>query len=136
MLVSFYSHAQITDDNSQIIASYFQKNNASHFTKSLNFLENNAKNNEAFEGSLFIINQTGNKNFIEIKAASKLQKVEQIGDENKYEFLSYYGKSNLQFDIHQAGKRNSIQILGENSIINEMTILQKSNHKTITIVNH
>lgn len=84
------------------------------------------------------LNQIGNYNNIDIKQKDKdSQIVTQLGNKNYYNFISYYNNSaSSKFNIVQKGNSNALHIYGENSIIKNISIVQKSNFKTLVIRNY
>ncbi|AMC11945.1 hypothetical protein Lupro_12000 [Lutibacter profundi] len=89
------------------------------------------------QNSSIKLNQIGNYNQIDIKAdVTDSQLVNQIGNQNNYTFINYYNNTPSNFDITQLGNANFLQIYGENSIIKNLKIVQKSNAKTIIIRNY
>jgi len=89
------------------------------------------------QSSSIKLNQIGNYNQIDIKAdVTDSQLVNQFGNQNNYTFINYYNNTPSNFDITQQGNGNFLQIYGENSIIKNLKIVQKSNAKTIIIRNY
>ncbi len=89
------------------------------------------------QSSSIKLNQIGNYNEIDIKAdVTDSQLVNQFGNQNNYTFINYYNNTPSKFDITQQGNGNFLQIYGENSIIKNLKIVQKSNAKTIIIRNY
>jgi hypothetical protein len=132
---SFKLNAQETDFNTIIINKYFQMSSQEKSDNENVELFNN--NLISFSDSRGVsVLQLGNYNFATFKANSNNLQLEQIGNNNNYEFISFYGRDNLTFKAQQIGSNNYIQVLGENSIINNLSIIQKSDFKTITIVNY
>ena len=139
VIISLFSleiNAQQTDENTLIINRYFQNIN---FEQAL--LEENNSNREfsSFDSpnnTELNILQSGDFNLINIKSTVNNQSVNQLGNYNNYEFISFYGRDDLNLEVQQIGNNNLIQVLGENSIINNMKIIQKSDFKTITITNY
>jgi len=83
------------------------------------------------------LNQKGNNNQIDLKLRSNdNQTVNQLGENNYFQFINYYNSSPSNFNIVQQGKANNLQIYGENSIIRNISIIQKSNFKTLIIKNY
>jgi len=119
------------------INQYF-KNTVKHKTRVLNSDLKNVSilNYVISNNNLLNISQIGNNNHINVKANSNIQNINQNGNHNNYEFISYNGKKDLNFEIQQSGNYNLIQVLGENSIIDNLKIVQKSDFKRITITNY
>jgi len=131
----FYGNAQeLTDENTHIISQYFQLN------KESSLFENNAKttkNRLQSQNNFVSLNQVGNNNKIDIKQkGGDSQTVNQLGNNNYYNFINYYNNTPSNFNIVQQGNANNLQIYGENSIINNISIVQKSNFKTLIIKNY
>ncbi len=138
MSVSFLEiKAQQVDEDAQIIEKYFKNLNSEQLLNDLvNF--NNEVNNtlNVFNTSKLSVLQNGDYNLIHVKSSINKLSIGQVGDYNSYEFLSYFSRDDLNLEVQQLGSNNSIQILGENSLINNMKIIQKSNYKNITITNY
>ncbi len=83
-----------------------------------------------------VVQQEGIENYTNLQTKSNAINVKQQGRENFNEFITYYGREDLSIEILQQGVGNSIQIYGENSLINNMKITQKANHQDIIITNH
>ena len=78
-----------------------------------------------------------NNNIIDIKQnGNNTEVVNQLGNKNYYSFINYYNNSPLNLNILQKGNSNNLQIYGQNSLIENMSIVQKSNSKTIIIKNY
>ena len=134
-LLSFNSSAQeLTNENTYLINQYFQLNKeAASVVQDVNKQALNNTN----QNTIVSLNQIGNENEIEIKSnADNSQQVTQQGNQNQYSFISYYNSNPSNFNILQQGTSNSLQIYGQNSIIENITIIQKSNAKTLIINNY
>ena len=130
-LMFFSVNAQNTNEDTYIINEYFQLNKGASL-----LLENKIplSSNVRSYDNIVLLNQTGNNNQILVRTGPEdSQIVSQNGKNNYYEFITYYNKSPLNFNILQKGNSNSLHIYGENSLIKNMSIIQKSNNKTITI---
>lgn len=131
---SLETYGQISDENTIAISQYFQNSNSSRG------LEEKAKetktHNFAKYNSITNIVQVGNYNYTNINSNANSLGVQQEGNNNNYEFMTYYGRDDLNIDVQQIGNNNSIQVFGENKIIDNLKIVQKSNFKTITITNY
>ena len=135
-LIFFESLAQQNNENTFIINQYFQ----SIKTENAKIVEGNLLNQQNINtksnyNSEIVILQTGNYNNINVKANSKKVEINQIGNSNNYEFITYYNTNKINFEAQQIGNNNQLQVFGQNSIINNMKIVQFSNNKTITITN-
>lgn len=121
------------DENTHLINQYFQLNNeASVVSKSsLSTAEMQSQIN------VVNLNQVGNDNQIDIKSsANNSQEVTQNGNQNYYNFINYYNNNPSNFNIIQQGESNSLQIYGQNSIIENISIIQNSSFKTLIIKNY
>jgi hypothetical protein len=134
-LTFFNGYAQQnSDENTYIINQYFQLNKETSLFENKNTI---TTNNKQAESNLLVFNQIGNNNEIDIKQqGSDLQRVNQLGNNNYYNFISYYNNLPSNFNIIQQGNTNNLQIYGENSIIKNMSILQKTDLKTLIIKNY
>lgn len=96
--------------------------------------------NETEEGSsknIIIVKQIGNNNNVGIvKNEIDSQNIEQIGNNNYYNYINYYNNTPLNLNVLQQGDSNSLQVYGRNSIIDKMSIVQKSNFKTVIVKNY
>ena len=123
--------AQQTDENTLIINTYFQ-------TVSEMPIEKQATLPNTDTQSYVNLVQTGNENSIYIKSlqTGDNQAVNQTGNENNYEYYNYYSQENSNLQVNQEGTLNSLQIFGENSLMKNATINQKSDFKSIVIKNY
>ncbi|SNR84337.1 hypothetical protein [Lutibacter flavus] len=135
-VISYTSNAQQTDENTYIINQYFQKINTDNgkIAKGDLFNQQNINSKSNYNSEVAIL-QTGNYNSVNVKANPKKLDISQIGNSNNYEFITYYNSNKLNFEAQQIGNNNQLQVFGQNSIINNMKIVQFSNNKTITITN-
>ena len=102
-----------------------------------NHLQNISNNFSNGTGNFVSLDQIGNYNNIDIvKKFNASQKIAQIGDRNSYNFISFYSREALNLNVLQQGNSNALHIYGENSIIKNLSIVQKSNFKTIIIKNY
>ncbi|WP_111706732.1 hypothetical protein [Lutibacter citreus] len=127
------SYAQINTEDTYLTSQYFQLN------KNPNFLLQNQKSAKDIQSSdnFINLNQIGNYNEIDIKQKGKdSQSVNQLGNKNYYSFINYYNNSPLNLNILQKGNSNNLQIYGQNSLIKNMSVIQKSNFKTLIIKNY
>lgn len=123
--------SQQIDSNTHIINQYFQLNKESASVVNSYIRGVQPQINEV------TLNQVGNNNKIEVKSVGNdSQGVNQVGNNNYYQFINYYNNTPSNFNILQQGNSNSLQIYGENSIINNIGIVQKSNFKTLIIKNY
>ena len=115
----------IINNDTEVIENYFYQNNNE------NTITDNALNNE------INISQSGENNTIDISSTGKkIQLVRQVGDDNNYQYYSFYDSSSANLNINQFGDENDIQIYGHNSIIENLKIIQTTNNQTILILNH
>lgn len=115
---------------------YKQLYNNNFFVKE-NIKDVNNINTNTSNINLVSLNQIGNYNNIDIsKKSNASQKIVQIGDNNDYNFISYYSQMPLDLNVLQKGNSNALHIYGENSIIKNISIVQKSNFKTLIIKNY
>lgn len=135
MSLSFsFGIAQINDENTIIINSYFDNlNQEIKDNVDVNSIEFNEITTD--KGALLSLYQIGVNNNVNINSDLNQQKVTQIGRNNNYEFIGFYGVNTLNLSVLQYGHGNSIEILGENSIMNNLKIIQNSNYSTIRINN-
>ena len=128
-LNSFTTKCQQTDENTYIINQYFKFNNESVSKEVKTFLWSNV--------NVVRLNQIGNNNEIDIKEkGGDSHEIVQKGNNNEFNYLSYYNTTPLNLNILQQGNFNSLQIYGENSLVKNMSIIQKSNFKTLIIKNY
>ena len=123
---------QLFDENSLLIQEYFQTiNKNSLVSQNIKVLPKAGYNTIALS-----LNQKGDNNNIEIKAGKVTQVVSQVGSHNQYNFINYYNSNSSNLTILQQGFSNSLQIYGQNSIIESISIIQKSNFKSLIIKNY
>ncbi len=82
-----------------------------------------------------LLKQEGVGNYSNVQATAESLNITQKGEDNFNEFITFYGEGNLTVNIFQEGVDNSIKIYGENSLIDNMSIVQKANHQDIIITN-
>lgn len=79
----------------------------------------------------------GNYNNININYSNQdIQEVLQIGSFNNYEHYSSSTNFSSNLQIIQEGNNNSLLIFGENSIMKDAKIIQKSNLRSVIIKNY
>ena len=123
-------NAQVEDQNTRLINSYFNLNTNNDFVNSFNKPEANIME------SLFIL-QFGENNYINIDSSVKSeQKVNQIGDNNYFNYIDFYNSADMNLDIFQEGNNSSIQVYGMNSLMKDMQIKQSASDKTLIITNY
>ncbi|WP_457616959.1 hypothetical protein [Lutibacter sp.] len=126
------------DENTYIINRYFQNisNGQEQLLTSQSLFQQSLTNTDAVNAAELNILQSGNYNAINVETSGNRLNISQVGENNSYEFITYYGRGDSNFEVQQLGNNNFIQVLGENSIIDNMKILQKSNNQTITVINY
>ena len=122
--------AQNTDENTLIINNYFQVANQTSAISMVN--TQNKKDN-----SIIQVVQNGDKNNIYINAlqTNDQQTVQQTGNHNNYEYYNYYSIENSNLKVNQEGNSNSLQVFGENSLMRNAEIHQKSDFQKIIVKN-
>lgn len=86
--------------------------------------------------SLVSLKQIGDENTAEINYnTTGKQRIYQIGDNNAYGFSNYFNNSNFNIDVLQGGNNNSLEVLGTNSIINNMKVIQ-FNGSTLSVISY
>ncbi|MBJ2172821.1 hypothetical protein JBL43_01140 [Aureibaculum sp. A20] len=127
---SFCNAQQLQDENSTLINAYFNQNQSE--TKPIK--QNEKKSTMFSKTTLF---QNGDYNYINIKTSVKDNlEVTQNGDQNFYEFMSFYGSKDSNMQIFQTGNNNGIYIYGENSLSKNIIINQKTDNQHIFITNY
>jgi len=131
-MISCNSFSQnLLDQNSSVIDNYFKTQLNTHK------VQNNTTGIEMNYKSDIRINQKGNYNNTYILASkNKKQSVEQKGDQNNYEFYSFYNSNPSQVNTIQNGNNNDIQIFGQNELTKNISIIQNTNNKTLIIKNY
>ena len=122
--------AQQTDETTLAINNYFQVSNEKPI--------NNPSKLDGNIQSYANVIQTGNENntYINSLQTGDQQVINQKGNQNNYEYYNYYSQENSNMTIHQEGNQNSLQIFGENSLMKNAIINQKSSFKSIVIKNY
>ena len=121
-------NAQIEDENTLLINTYFNLSSTHYFDsyKPLKTISSEA---------LYIL-QYGNSNYIDINSSGKSeQKINQIGNYNNFQFIDYYNTTEMSLDIFQGGNNSSIQIFGTNTLMKDLIIKQRAHDKTLIINN-
>ncbi len=124
-------NAQQTDENTLAINNYFQISNEKPANSNPSKLDGTIQ-------SYADVVQTGNKNntYINSLQSGDQQIVNQKGNQNNYEYYNYYSQENSNLIINQEGNQNSLQIFGENSLMKNTIINQKSSFKSVVIKNY
>ncbi len=132
-LIGFITSAQnIVDDNTTLIKNYFQQqeNNFTPNKSTTSEIENTINSNIS-------VNQIGNYNHANIiTSGEKKQALTQVGNQNNYEYNTYFNDVKSTTKITQTGDNNDIQIYGQNNLTKNMEINQKANNQTIIIKNY
>lgn len=132
----FVGSAQETNDNTYLINQYFQSGLNLDQTNENKSQVSSFQENQLQQNNIVVIQQIGENNQVGIvKNELNSQSVEQIGNDNYYNYINYYNNAPLNLNVIQEGNSNSLQIYGQNSLINNMSIVQKSNFKTVVIKN-
>lgn len=125
----YETNAQVEDQNTLLINTYFN-------LSSTNFIDNYGYSESNFLQSVAIL-QFGNNNNIDINSSGKSQqKVNQIGNNNNFQFIDFYNSSDMNLDVLQDGNNSSIQIYGVNSLMKDMLIKQSAGNQTLIITNY
>jgi hypothetical protein len=82
--------------------------------------------------------QSGQENNVYIRSlqAGDEQQIFQNGQKNNYEYYNYYSQENSSLQLNQEGNANSVQVFGENSLMKDAVINQKSDFNSIVIRNY
>ena len=125
--------AQFSDSNTDAINQYFQVSVNETKVAKTESVKTNPK-----AGSYVEIVQTGVENNININSlqAGDEQVVTQAGQKNNYEYYNYYSNENSNMQVNQEGTLNSVQVFGENSLMKDAKINQKSDFKSIVVKNY
>jgi len=131
LFVNLTFYGQQTDENTFIINNYFNITNENQVYNKSSLSNANVQSNVNLE-------QVGYNNNIYVNSLQigDNQFVNQAGNQNNYEYYNYYSKENSNLTINQEGTLNSLQIFGENSLSKNALINQKSNFKSIVIINY
>jgi hypothetical protein len=123
--------AQQTDENKFIINEYFR------------VIEENPTIKKPLSANSDIASyvnlmQTGRDNNIYIKSlqTGDNQVINQVGYKNNYEYYNFYSTDKSSLSVNQEGILNSLQIFGENSLMKDAVINQKSDFKSVIIKNY
>jgi hypothetical protein len=111
------------DNNTSLIDNYFQQ-------------ENNRSSNIGV-GSDVTIFQFGsvNTSLLQINGNQKVSLI-QKGENNNYEYYTFYNTLKSDIKINQNGNDNDIQIYGQNELTKNLVINQNTNNQTIIIRNY
>jgi hypothetical protein len=126
---------EISNQNAFVITQLTQLNT------NPNYLMDNTtttpSNNNLNVNSVVELNQLGNFNTIDLKASlNDSQTVNQIGNKNNYVFINYFNSNPSNMNILQQGNDNFLQVYGQNSLMSKISIIQKTNAKTLIIKNY
>jgi hypothetical protein len=131
--VAMYSQ-EISNQKAYIITQLAQLNSNPNY-----LIDNNSNSsaNNLNSGSVVKLNQLGDYNTIDLKTKlNDSQNVSQLGNKNNYTFINYYNTNPSTMNVLQQGNGNFLQVYGQNNLMSKISIIQKSNFKTITIVNY
>ena len=130
LVLSLSVNGQITDSNTFVIEEYFQIEADAE-------IERNTQPTQVIE-SFVEVNQKGNDNVVTINSlqSGDSQVVTQDGYQNSYEYYNYYSQENSTLQVNQDGTLNSVQVFGENSLMKDAVINQKSDYGAIIIRNY
>lgn len=119
----------IVDNNTSLIENYF-------FNQEINNLQTREKL-VSIKNTDVVVLQIGNENntHISINDESK-QYLHQEGNNNNFEYFTYYSNINSFVQTSQNGTNNDIQIYGDNNISKNIKIRQNTNNQTIIINNY
>jgi len=133
-LISFLSlNAQQTTEENNYLTNQFLQLNSTEVLLANKVLTITNEN----QYGLVNLNQIGNNNQIYIRqVGNDAQNISQIGNSNNYQFINYYNNSPSNLNVLQLGNSNSLQVYGENNLIKNMSVVQKTNFKTIIIHNY
>ena len=124
---------QNSDMNTQAISQYFE---GAYFES----LDSRTATNLVATKSRSEVNivQVGieNNTYINSVQTGDSQMVSQSGEYNNYEYYNYYSIENSNLEVNQEGTLNSIQVFGENSLMKDAIINQKSDFNSIVIKNY
>ena len=131
LFASFTMHSQnLFDQNTELIQSYFSQKNSISTDKS-------PSNTGMLSKPDVYIEQTGDYNETYINShAEKKQHITQTGNNNTFEFYSYYDSNPTTINSLQYGDNNNIQVFGQNELSKNINIIQKTNDKTLIIKNY
>lgn len=130
--ISFDVFSQQIDENTHLINQYFKVNKTTSL-RTENLSSSNLRNQSI---NIVRVNQLGDENHVDIKSNSNnSQLITQKGQQNQYNFINYYNSNPSNFKILQQGESNSLQIYGQNSIIENISIVQNGSFKTLIIKN-
>ncbi len=122
-------NAQVEDQNTTLINTYFN-------LSSTNFVNNYeySKSNSLQSATIL---QFGNNNNIDINSSGKSQqKVNQLGNNNNFQFIDFYNSADMNLNVLQEGNKSSIQIFGKNSLMKDLLIKQMSGNQRLIITNY
>jgi len=121
----------IIDTNTGLIENYFIQQQQFDLTQ----FSNKAIQTENL--SDIIINQLGDSNnaIISVNQENK-QLLTQQGNNNNFEYYTYYNNIESTITTTQHGDYNDIQIYGQNNLSKNMTINQRTNNQSIIVLNY
>jgi len=121
----------IIDTNTGLIENYFIQQQQFDLTQ----FSNKAIQTENL--SDIIINQLGDSNnaIISVNQENK-QLLTQQGNNNNFEYYTYYNNIESTITTTQNGDYNDIQIYGQNNLSKNMIINQQASNQTIIVLNY
>jgi hypothetical protein len=132
--LAIYSQ-EISNTNAFVITQLAQLNTNPNYV--IDNTTTTLSNNNLNVNSVVELNQLGNFNAIDLKTnLNDSQTVNQIGNKNNYVFINYFNSNPSNMNIVQQGNDNFLQVYGQNSIMSKISIIQKTNAKTLIIKNY
>jgi hypothetical protein len=132
--LAIYSQ-EISNTNAFVITQLAQLNTNPNYV--IDNTTTTPSNNNLNVNSVVELNQLGNFNAIDLKTnLNDSQTVNQIGNKNNYVFINYFNSNPSNMNIVQQGNDNFLQVYGQNSIMSKISIIQKTNAKTLIIKNY
>jgi hypothetical protein len=133
VIVPISIYGQFSDESTIAIQQYF---NGEYNPVSAE-LVTVSRNSNGLSSEVTVI-QSGNENNVYIRSlqTGDQQEVLQNGENNNFEFYNYYSQENSSMQVNQNGTSNSLQVFGENSLMKDAVINQKSDFNTIVVRNY
>jgi hypothetical protein len=133
VIVPISIYGQFSDESTIAIQQYF---NGEYNPVSAE-LVTVSRNSNGLSSEVTVI-QSGNENNVYIRSlqTGDQQEVLQNGENNNFEFYNYYSQENSSMQVNQNGTSNSLQVFGENSLMKDAVIHQKSDFNTIVVRNY
>ena len=132
-MISGFTFGQFSDDSTLAIEQYFNGEYKPAGTEPRSVSDGT----DALLSEVTII-QTGQENNVYIRSlqSGDEQLIRQNGQSNNYEYYNYYSQVNSTMQVNQDGTLNSVQVFGENSLMKDAVINQKSDYGAIIIRNY